>query len=96
MQAKASSIDSIKVNNISTNDNQLIADEFNSFFATVGVNISNSILPTSLEPEDFIPPNPNPPSPATVFNTIANLTPKNSVDIDGLSIKLIKHIAISI
>jgi hypothetical protein len=103
MQAKASSIDSIKVNNISTNDNQLIADEFNSFFATVGVNISNSILPTSLEPDDFIPPNPNPPnlelgitSPATVFNTIANLTPKNSVDIDGLSIKLIKHIAISI
>ncbi len=103
MQAKTSSIDSIKINNISTNDNQLIADEFNSFFATVGVNISNSILPTSLEPDDFIPPNPNPPnlelgitSPATVFNTIANLTPKNSVDIDGLSIKLITHIAITI
>jgi hypothetical protein len=55
---------------------------------------------TNLEPDDFIPPNPNPPSldlgltsPATVSQTIRNFESKTSLDINGLSTKLLKYIA---
>ncbi len=51
------------------------------FFSSAGVGISDSINPTSLDPEDFIPSNPNPPdldlgptSPATIHTTIQNFT----------------------
>jgi hypothetical protein len=56
-----------------------------------------------LDPEDFIPPNPNPPdldlgptSPATIHTTIQNFTAKTSLDIDGISMYLLKSISGSI
>jgi potassium voltage-gated channel Eag-related subfamily H protein 8 len=52
-----------------------------------------------LEPDDFIPPNPNPPelelgltSPLSLLNIIKLFEPKSSVDLDGISMKLIKTI----
>jgi hypothetical protein len=56
-----------------------------------------------MEPDDFIPPNPNPPdldlgptSPATIHTTIQNFTPKTSPDIDGISMSLLKKISVNI
>jgi hypothetical protein len=58
------------------------------------------INPTSLEPDDFVPPNPDPPqsatSPATVANTIKLFEPKNSLNKDGISTKLLRKIALAI
>ncbi len=54
-------------------------------------------------PNDFIPPNPNPPnltlgitSPATVNTTIHNFTTKHSTDLDGISTYLLKSVSLGI
>jgi hypothetical protein len=80
-----------------------MAEEFNNFFSNIGSTISNTVNPTTLEPDDFIPPNPNPPSlefsatsPSVIINIIKLLEPKNSMDLDGISTKLLKHVAIAI
>jgi hypothetical protein len=93
-------IDQLKSGDILITDQQRISNEFNKFFSEVGVHISNSINPTSLDPEDFVPPNPNPPtlelgltSPATVFHTIQNFQAKLSCDLEGISMQLLKAIS---
>jgi hypothetical protein len=75
-----------------------MAEEFNSFFNQIGTSISETINPTSLQPDAFIPPNPNPPelelgltSPLSLLNIIKLFEPKNSMDLDGVSMKLIKN-----
>jgi DNA polymerase II small subunit/DNA polymerase delta subunit B len=50
------------INNTLTNDPLEIAEEFNNFFSNIGSTISNTVNPTTLEADDFVPPNPNPPS----------------------------------
>lgn len=96
-------IESIQINGLPTDNSQDIAEEFNKFFSTAGVNVASSINPSCLEPDDFIPPNPNPPelslgltSPATVHTTIQNFESKNSLDLDGISTSLLKAISIPI
>jgi hypothetical protein len=96
-------IESITTNNTTLTDPTHIAEEFNSFFTNIGQSISSTINPTSLDPNDFVPPNPNPPdldlgltSPATVVETIKNFESKASLDINRLSTKLLKAIAIEI
>ncbi len=76
-----------------------MAEEFNTFFIKIGPSISETVNPTSLEPDDFIPPNPNPPelelgptSHASLINIIKLFEPKNSRDLDGVSMKLLKKI----
>jgi hypothetical protein len=80
-----------------------MANEFNSFFTTAGSRISETVNPTLLDPNNFIPPNPNPPllelgqvSPAVILTTIKAFISKASTDIDGLSTKLLKAIAVEI
>jgi hypothetical protein len=80
-----------------------MANEFNKFFTTAGTRISETVNPTSLNPDDFIPLNPDPPqlefgvvSPAVIVSTIRSFISKSSSDIDGLSTKLLKNIAIEI
>jgi hypothetical protein len=92
-------IDSIQVNDHMSTDPLEMAEEFNSFFSQIGTSISNTVNPTSLEPDDFIPPNPNPPelelgltSPLSLLNIIKLFEPKSSVDLDGISMKLIQTI----
>jgi hypothetical protein len=96
-------IDTITVNGNNINDKQMIANEFNNFFTTVGCKISNMVNPTNLDPNAFIPPNPNPPqlefgaiSPAVIVTTIKSFISKTSTDIDGISTKLLKSIAVEI
>ncbi len=38
-----------------------MADEFNNFFTSAGTRISETVNPTSLDPGEFVPLNPNPP-----------------------------------
>jgi hypothetical protein len=54
-------IETISVNGQSISDKTLIAEEFNNFFTTAGSKTSDTVNPTSLDPSDFVPPNPNPP-----------------------------------
>jgi hypothetical protein len=98
-----SKIDSITVDGCNISNKTTMANEFNKFFTTAGTGISETINPTSLDPEEFIPYNPNPPvlelgivSPAVIVNTIQSFISKTSTDIDGLSTKLLKAIAVEI
>jgi hypothetical protein len=95
-----SRIDTLKVNNGIITDPVEMAEEFNGFFSEIGSSISNTINPTNMEPDDFIPPNPNPPnleightSPHTLLNIIKLFEPKTSLDLDGISMKMLKQIA---
>ncbi len=91
------------------NDGQLltdpldIANEFNNFFTSVGVKIAESIEPTSVKPEDFMPLLENVQNldlgmtnQTHVCDIIKLLKTKNSCDTDGLSTKLLQKLAIEI
>jgi hypothetical protein len=80
-----------------------IANEFNDFFTSVGVNIAESILPTSVKAEDFMPVLENvqnldlgTTSQVHICDIIKSLKTKNSCDTDGLSTKLLQKLAIEI
>jgi exonuclease III len=94
------SIEKLSVNGNVTTDKLVIANSFNTFFSTVGNDISNSVQPIEKSPESYIPTNVNVPllnldntSPGQIIEIIKSLMPKQSCDIDGLSLKLIKYIA---
>jgi hypothetical protein len=77
-----------------------IVNEFNSFFVNAGQNISDSVPSSSKTPESFFPPRDNPPPEfelnninATYISDIIKSFPnKQSCDVDGLSLKLIKFV----
>ena len=81
-----------------------ISEEFNNFFTNIGQSISNNVTPTLTNPESYI--NDFDPS-KTKFNLgntgqihvmdiIKSFESKASLDIDGVSLKLIKFIAYEI
>ncbi len=77
-----------------------IANEFNNFFSKIGIQISESVIPTITQPEDYLIPNPNITElefhnigPSQIIDIIKLLAPKNSLDIDGISANLIKQVA---
>jgi hypothetical protein len=94
-------ITELLINNTPCTDPWLIANEFNNFFSTIGSKISESVLPTDRPPDSYIPNRPeNSPelnfdfiSPCHVLAIIKSLSNKNSLDLDGLSLKFIKFIA---
>ncbi len=93
-------IEKLNINNTLVNDPTLIANEFNDFFTGVGVQISESIIPTMAKPEDFMPirDDINDLDLGTTNQThfcdiVKSLQPKCSMDSDGLSTKLLKIIA---
>jgi hypothetical protein len=80
-----------------------IADEFNDFFTGIGVKISESVRPTVVQPEFYLPDLPNivdldlgGTSQVHICDIIKSLQPKKSCDIDGLSTKLLKDISTEI
>jgi hypothetical protein len=96
-------IDTIVINGSSSSNPNEISEEFNRFFSVAGVNISETVNPSNIEPDDFLPPNPNPPtltlgitSPATINSTIQNFTTKHSTDLDGISTHLLKSVSLAI
>ncbi len=77
-----------------------IANKFNNFFTSVGVNIAESIVPTTVKAEDFMPILENvqnldlgTTSQVHVCDIIKSLKTKNSCDTDGISTKLLQKLA---
>jgi hypothetical protein len=79
---------------------QEIATEFNSFFVNAGQSIVNSVPATDTSPESFLPnPDSETPefdlgniSPTHILDIIKSFQNKSSLDIDGISLKLLKFI----
>ena len=96
-------IEKLKINDKSVNDKQEIAEHFNKFFAKVGQEISESVSPIDKNPADYINVNPNTPNlalgntgPVHVTDFIKAFEPKKSLDLDGLSMQLLKFISVEI
>ena len=92
-------IEKLTTNGISTTNPIEIANQFNNFFADVGTKISNSTHPTTTLPENYLPQIETPDlefnqtSPDVIVNILKLLKSKSSLDIDGISVKLLKTLA---
>jgi hypothetical protein len=96
-------IDKITVNGEQISDPSLIAEEFNSFFTNIGKTISDSVRPTSVDPIDLMPEYPNlndleftEVGPNHLCEIIKTFETKSSCDLDGISIKLLKHVIFAV
>jgi hypothetical protein len=79
-----------------------IAEAFNKFFVGAGVDIANSLPPTRVQANDLLPQSSEHHlhfraiSQAEVVNTLRAMESKSSVDSEGISIKLLKNVALEI
>ncbi len=70
----------------------MITEELKNFLTDIAESISNTIYPTNLEPDDFVPSNPNPPilmyvgltSLQPLAKSFVNFASKTRVDVNGL------------
>lgn len=94
-------INSIKTTNGTIiTDPAAMAEEFNTFFASAGRNVHDSVNPISKDPVEFLPQRENPPpeiqlieiSQGRLISIINEMEPKSSNDINGLNTKLIKYV----
>ena len=96
---KSSEIESIKVDGKLVSDKQDICNLFNKHFAQVGKKVSSTVLQTQNSYHDFLPPACpksmffEPVSPYFICDTINSMLGKQSCDINGVSISLIKEVA---
>jgi Reverse transcriptase (RNA-dependent DNA polymerase) len=97
------SIDKLYVNGNVTSDKQVIANNFNQFFSTVGNEISESVQHIDKSPESYMTNDVNVPqlnfdviTPGQIIETIKSFESKTSCDIDGISIKILKFVATEI
>ena len=101
-QTQPMKINEIFVEGACITDPPQIANSFNKFFASAGKNVSNSVPPSPIPPEDYFIPNNTHNlelgtiSPGEVADIIKESKSKVSTDIDGLSMKLLKKVAIEI
>jgi hypothetical protein len=96
-------ISEIKINGTLSNDPTQIANEFNNFFSKIGSKIAAEVSTTERDPLSYIPETPNTPllemggiGPEEVRSILKNMDKKNSPDLDGISLALLKHIATEI
>jgi potassium voltage-gated channel Eag-related subfamily H protein 8 len=79
-----------------------MANKFNEYFATAGHDVANSIPPSSKDPLDYLQNNNahdfhfGNTSQAEIVNTIRDFQNKKSTDIDGLSMCLLRSVAMEI
>jgi hypothetical protein len=91
-------VEELKVNNVTVINPTEIANTFTE----AGVNIANSVNETSVPPEEFLGDTLAPEfqlgrtSPAEIVNIIRYFESKSSSDIHGISVGLLKEIAIEI
>ena len=99
---KSSNITKIKTNNTITDDNNIIAKEFNSYFSQVGNNLASKVPQTNKSYSNFLDnPNPNslffnPTTRSEVINIVTNLLSKKSPGFDGIPNFLLKKIILAI
>ena len=93
-------IKKIRANGKQIDDKAEFAEHFNNFFVKIGQEISDSVNPTTKKAEDYVPINPNTPNlklsntgPINVTDIIKSVEPQKSVDLDGLSMELIKFVS---
>ena len=84
-------------------DDKEIAEEFNAYFTNVGKNISDSITKINIDPLSYIPMQDNlnelkfdKIGPILICDIVKAMDSKTSVDIDGISINLLKFILNSV
>ena len=79
-----------------------LANSFNKFFAGAGMKIADSLPTSQISPEHFLTPNNaheihlGTISPGEICNIIKESKSKMSTDIDGMSMKLLKAVALEI
>ena len=99
---KKSKISKITVHGQPIEDPNIIPNEFNKHFVKAGKDVVKSIGETNIEPESFLKNNNAPTlefsltSPGEIVDIIRGFQPKSSFDIDGVSMKLLKSVAIEI
>jgi hypothetical protein len=94
-----SKIDKLLINDNDVSDPNLIAEEFNKFFTSIGKKISESISPTNVDPISLMP-NYNvhndlqfgQMSQADFINIVNDMQSKNSGDVNGISTKMLKFV----
>jgi hypothetical protein len=93
------SVEKIIINGQDVTDPVQIATGFNTFFTSIGKDISNSIPPTEKRPEDYINYGREIPllnlgntTPEHVKKVISKLANKNSCDVSGVSTRMIKTV----
>jgi hypothetical protein len=93
----AETVEKININGVTSTDPKKIATHFNEFFTKAGQDISDSVPPVHMQPEDYINYDREIPSlnlanttPAHVKKIIRALAPKFSCDVSGVSTKMIK------
>ena len=97
-------INEILDNGETINNPKVMATKFNNFFSHIGTTISDSVTPIGKPPEEFVPnyPNDKPKfeldntGPVHITDIIKSFDSKDSCDLDGMSLKLLKAIAVSI
>jgi hypothetical protein len=95
-----SPITEININGTISNDPARIAEEFNSFFSSVGSKIAANIKPVEKDPLSYIPMQPGLPQldlgetgEIEVRNFLNKMDKKTSPDLDGISVSLLKFVA---
>ena len=84
------------------NDPEIITNEFNNFFANAGKHVAAQISKTSVVQKSLIPAKNSPnlefsnTSPGEIVDIIKGFQSKTSSDIEGISMKLLKAVAIEI
>jgi hypothetical protein len=93
------SVEKIIINGQDVTDPVQIATGFNTFFTSIGKDISNSIPPKEKRPEDYIDYGREIPllnlgntTPEHVKKVIRKLANKNSCDVSGVSTRMIKTV----
>ena len=96
-------IEKITVQGKSTDNPKEMAEHFNKFFTKIGKEISDSVLPTEKLASSYITENNLTPNfslgstgPTYVADFIKSFDPKKSKDLNGISMQLLKFIAIEI
>jgi hypothetical protein len=94
------SITEINANGSKLTNDEDMANEFNNFFTSIGKTISNSVNPTTTDPLQYLNlPNDTPDiefsntSSDQIFGLIKNFDNKTSIDLDDISIMLIKKVS---
>jgi hypothetical protein len=97
--SKSSSCTSLLIDGSLTDDPALMAEHFNTFFATAAKKITDELHPTSKSPTAHIPTNPNkfslnnsPVSDSEILGVTKLLLDKTSLDFNGISMAFIKKI----
>jgi hypothetical protein len=77
-----------------------IANEFNNFFSTIGSKIASSIPHSTIDPLSYIPDSPNTPQlninltgPSQIIDLLKSFANKPTLDLDGISIKLLRFVS---